>query len=142
MKYLPRRVTPDYERGAVGQQRYGWPKKRPEYVDSVVGIENVLIAALESLDFAFLLRECFDHANSGDRVGQNIDHLRPGSTGVCKSMAQPNPNPLSHPSDERKRQERDDSEIYVDPKQHDRRHDDHEDVGAKIEQVHRQERAD
>src|SRR3954466_727272 len=114
MKHLPCGVSPDHECSAISEQRHGGTEKRPKNIDAIIGIEHMLVAALESFDLAFFLSEGFHNANAGDRVGKHVDHFRPGSTSAGKAMPEPDANALPHPGNQRKRQKGKECEPRVD----------------------------
>src|SRR3954469_13522907 len=118
MKHLPCGVSPDHECSAIREQCHGGAEERPKNIDAIVGIEHMLIAALESLDLAFFLSEGFHNANAGDRVGEYVDHFSPGTPGAGKAMPQPDANALPHPGDNWKRQKGKQREAGVDSEQH------------------------
>src|SRR6476620_7888519 len=99
----------------------------------------MLVALAESLDLAFFLGERLHDANARDRIGQHVYHLGPGGLSAREAVAEANPYFLRHPGDQWKWQQRDQSELEVDLKQDRGGHDDHERIGAEIEQADGQE---
>ncbi len=141
VEHAPGSVAPDHQHAAIGEKCDCRAKKRPEYVHTNIGIEHVLIATAEAVDLALLLGKCLHDADARNGVGQYIDHFRPSGPRTSETMTKSNSHFLRHPGNQRKWQQRNQCHRRVDIKENSRGHHDHQYVGAKIEQTHREKSA-
>ncbi len=136
---LPDAHDPDHEQAGVGQQRDHRPEERPQPIDAVVGVQHAVVGAAEAFHLAPLLGKGLDHADAGNGVGQHAGHVGPGPAAQLETAPQPGADLVDQVGDQRQRHERGQGQTQVDRQQYDGRHQDHQHVGGKIEQMDREE---
>ena len=141
MEDLPDAHDPHDQQAGVGQQRDHRPEERPEPVDAVVGVQHAdsFARRKRSTSRSSLARKCLDDADAGDRVGQHARHFGPGPAGELEPAPQPAADPVDDVGDHRQRHERGKGQLPIDAQQNDRRHQEHQHVVDKIQQIYRQE---
>ena len=100
------------------------------------------VGILEALGFAVFLRKRFHHADAGNGVGQHVGHFGPNAVDFFKSGAQFFAHHMDQPCDERQGQQSDQGQGRVDGEQDHSRHQNHQHVGRKVQQVQRQKHVD
>ena len=131
--------SPDDEQPQLGEQRDAGDKQRPGAVDAVIDLQDVFVRSAETRDFALFLGESLDDADARNRIGQHAHHPRQCPASLVEAASQTGTHSLNHPGNQRERAKREQGQHRVDRKQDDRRHRDHQQVVAEVEQVHRQE---
>ena len=69
-EHEPDAEAPHGQQADFGEQRNQRAEERPDDVQAVVDVEQVLIGALEALDFAPFLGKRLHDADAGNGVGQ------------------------------------------------------------------------
>ena len=139
---LPHGEDPDDQQAEVVEPLDHGGEEGPGAIDAVGGLQDVVVGAVETLDFPLLLGEGLDHADAGDGIGQHAGHLRPGAAAQLKAGPQPPPHPLHQPSDQRQRAERDHGQPPIHGQHHGGGHEDHEHVVGEIEEMDGEEDID
>ena len=101
----------------------------------------MLVGLAKARRLAIFLGKGLHHAHAGNGVGQHAGDFGPDAVDLLEAGLQPKAHRADHPDDERQRHQRDQRQPGVDGDQDHRRHDQHQDVGGKVEQVQRQKDA-
>ena len=142
VRHQPDAKAPDHQQADFGHQCHRRREQRPDAVEPVIDLEVVCIGVLEALGFAVFLRKSFDHPDARDGVGQHIGHFGPDAVDLFKAGTQFFAHHMDQPANEGQRQQGHQRQSRVDVKQDDGRHQNHQHIGGKVQQVQGQEHVD
>ena len=138
----PDAKAPDHQQADLGHQSHCGREQRPDTVQAVIDQQVVLVGILETLGFAVFLRKSLDHPDAWNGVGQHVGDFSPDAVNLLETSAQFLAHHMDQPSDERQGQQGDQGQGRVDGEQDDGRHQNHQHVGRKVQQVKRYEHVD
>ena len=87
----------------------------------------------ETLRLTVFLRKSLDHPNAWNGVSQDVGDLRPNTVNFLETCAQPFTDHMNQPANEGQGQKCDQGQGGVDGEQNDRRHQDHQNIGGKVQ---------
>ena len=100
------------------------------------------IGRAEAIGLTLLLGKGFNHANTGDGVGQHAGHFSPHAVDLLETETKLVAHDVDQPHDHGERRQSHQRQPRINRHQNSGRHQDHDDVGGKIQRVQREENTD